>query len=251
MSAGRLLLAQVSDSLSRSPDVHDAAADAPLAARRLPDRERRFTLPFRALPFAVNLYYFVVAERTSGGGASRQVVVLGAGPAGMSAAWRLSELGHPVIVLETRQRRRRHGQDDHGRPVLRRLRPAHVPHPRDRGEPRDPRGDPAVLRRRPADPDARHAGAAARQGIRLPARDAAGADRRQPAAVGADHLRLPRRDAEVDAGAAEERSTRSRSGASGISGARSTTCASGSIRSGSGGCRRRRFRRSRRSASPS
>jgi protoporphyrinogen oxidase len=28
------------------------------------------------------------------------VVVLGAGPAGMSAAWRLSQLGHPVTVLE-------------------------------------------------------------------------------------------------------------------------------------------------------
>ena len=37
MSAGRLLLAQVSDPLSGSPDVHDAAEDAPLAARRLPD----------------------------------------------------------------------------------------------------------------------------------------------------------------------------------------------------------------------
>jgi protoporphyrinogen oxidase len=29
-----------------------------------------------------------------------RVVVLGAGPAGMSAAWRLSELGYPVVVLE-------------------------------------------------------------------------------------------------------------------------------------------------------
>ena len=29
-----------------------------------------------------------------------RVVVLGAGPAGMSAAWRLSELGYPVTVLE-------------------------------------------------------------------------------------------------------------------------------------------------------
>ena len=28
------------------------------------------------------------------------IVVLGAGPAGMSAAWRLSELGHRVVVLE-------------------------------------------------------------------------------------------------------------------------------------------------------
>jgi protoporphyrinogen oxidase len=29
-----------------------------------------------------------------------RIVVLGAGPAGMAAAWRLSELGHPVTVLE-------------------------------------------------------------------------------------------------------------------------------------------------------
>src|SRR5436309_8744313 len=29
-----------------------------------------------------------------------KIVVLGAGPAGMSAAWRLSELGYPVTVLE-------------------------------------------------------------------------------------------------------------------------------------------------------
>jgi len=28
------------------------------------------------------------------------IVVLGAGPAGMSAAWRLSELGRSVVVLE-------------------------------------------------------------------------------------------------------------------------------------------------------
>ena len=32
--------------------------------------------------------------------ATHHVVVLGAGPAGISAAWRLSELGHPVTVLE-------------------------------------------------------------------------------------------------------------------------------------------------------
>ena len=29
------------------------------------------------------------------------IVILGAGPAGMSAAWRLSELGQPVIVAQT------------------------------------------------------------------------------------------------------------------------------------------------------
>jgi protoporphyrinogen oxidase len=32
--------------------------------------------------------------------AKQRIVVLGAGPAGMSAAWRLSELGYPVTVLE-------------------------------------------------------------------------------------------------------------------------------------------------------
>src|SRR4051812_49683366 len=31
---------------------------------------------------------------------SDRIVVLGAGPAGMAAAWRLSELGHRVTVLE-------------------------------------------------------------------------------------------------------------------------------------------------------
>src|SRR6478672_4857565 len=31
---------------------------------------------------------------------SKKIVVLGAGPAGLSAAWRLSELGYPVTVLE-------------------------------------------------------------------------------------------------------------------------------------------------------
>ena len=28
------------------------------------------------------------------------IVILGAGPAGVSAAWRLSELGHQVVMLE-------------------------------------------------------------------------------------------------------------------------------------------------------
>ena len=32
--------------------------------------------------------------------AKQRVVILGAGPAGMSAAWRLSQLGHHVTVLE-------------------------------------------------------------------------------------------------------------------------------------------------------
>ena len=34
---------------------------APMPA--LPPAREAFTLPFRRLPFAVNLYYFVVAER--------------------------------------------------------------------------------------------------------------------------------------------------------------------------------------------
>ena len=101
----------------------------------------------------------------------------------------------PSAAWAGRSRRRR---------VRRRLRSAHVPHPRDRREPRGHRRDQAVLRRRPADPDARHARAAARQGLHLSARAAAGADRRQPAAVGAHRLRLPDGHAEDDVLAAEE-----------------------------------------------
>lgn len=42
------------------------------------------------------------ADRHDGSGAPKpSVVVLGAGPAGMSAAWQLSERGYPVVVLES------------------------------------------------------------------------------------------------------------------------------------------------------
>ena len=124
---------QVSDSLSRSPDLHDAGrmrawlrdgfriargfhaavpraavCREPLLLRRRRRRERRRCAE---------------AERSS---------CSAPGPAGMSAAWRLSELGYTVTVLERDARRRRHGQDDHGRQLCRRLRPAHLPHPRDR-----------------------------------------------------------------------------------------------------------------------
>ena len=67
MSAGRLLLAKVSDPLSGSPDVHDAAADARLAARRLPDRRGLHAAVPARCRSPLNLYYFVVAEKTSGG----------------------------------------------------------------------------------------------------------------------------------------------------------------------------------------
>ena len=62
MSVGRLLLLKWPHPLSGSPDVHDAAPHAPLAGDGFAIREA-FPLPFRALPFAVNLYYFVEAER--------------------------------------------------------------------------------------------------------------------------------------------------------------------------------------------
>ena len=68
-------------------------------------------------------------ERMSG---KQRVVVLGAGPAGMTAAWRLSELGLSGHRARTRRRRRRHGADDQRRQVRGRFRPAHVSHPRDR-----------------------------------------------------------------------------------------------------------------------
>ena len=105
------------------------------------------------------------------------IVILGAGPAGISAAWRLSELGHTVVVLERDGAVGGMGKTIKVGDLRGRLRPAHLSHPRDRGEPRDPPRDPAVLRTGSADPDARHARAAPRQGIRLSARDAAGAAR--------------------------------------------------------------------------
>ncbi len=241
---------QVSDPISGSPDVHHARADAPVAERRIPDsRSVHAAVPASAIcrePLLLRRCRAACSgcrsrrsrhSRRRAGRYVGRVAVVGA--------------GLPRHRARARQRGRRHGQDDHGRRLRGRLRSAHLSHSRDRGEPGDPRGHPAVLRRGPADSHARHARAASRQGVRLSARDAAGAARREPVAVGADRLRLRGGDDQVDVRAAEERRTRSRSGASGTSAARSTTCASGSTRRACGACRRRRFRRSRRSASPS
>ena len=67
MSAGRLLLAQFPirypDHLTFTTPRTDARAGCADGS----GSSRRFTLPFRALPFAVNLYYFVVAEKASAG----------------------------------------------------------------------------------------------------------------------------------------------------------------------------------------
>jgi SAM-dependent methyltransferase len=63
MSAGRLLLGKFP---IRYPD-HLTFTTPPKMRRWLADGFRireAFTLPFRRLPFAVNLYYFVVAEKT-------------------------------------------------------------------------------------------------------------------------------------------------------------------------------------------
>jgi SAM-dependent methyltransferase len=66
MSAGRLLLAKFP---IRYPD-HLTMTTPGRMRRWLRDGFRiveGFTLPFRYLPFAVNLYYFVVAQKTSAG----------------------------------------------------------------------------------------------------------------------------------------------------------------------------------------
>ena len=62
MSAGRLLLRKFP---IRYPDhltFTTPRPDAPLAGDGLSDHAKRFRCRFGALPFAVNLYYFVVAE---------------------------------------------------------------------------------------------------------------------------------------------------------------------------------------------
>ena len=194
MSAGRAGAGQVSDPLSRSPDVHDAGPHAPLAGGRLP-RHGRVSA---AVPAAAVRGESLLLHRSrrrvdeSVRMSKPKVVILGAGPGrhvGGVAADRARLSGHGA---RARRRGRRHGPDHQGRRLLGRLRAAHVSHPRDRREQGDPEDDHAVLRRGPADAGARHARAAARQGIRLSARDAAGAVRRQPAAVGADPVRLRR-----------------------------------------------------------
>ena len=64
----------------------------------------------------------------------QRVVILGAGPAGISAAWRLTKLGYPVTVLERDGAVGGMGADHQGRRLLGRFRSAHLPHPRDRRE---------------------------------------------------------------------------------------------------------------------
>src|SRR5207302_8263822 len=94
---------QISDPVSRSSDVHDTGADAPLAGERL-SRSRAI---HAAIPMAA-LRRESLLLRRRGADLTRpvknvknvKIVVIGAGPAGMSAAWRLSQLGYPVTVLE-------------------------------------------------------------------------------------------------------------------------------------------------------
>src|SRR5262249_14077852 len=89
---------EVSNSLSRSPDVHDAGTDAPLARRRL---SRARSVPSADPAAAVRRESLSRRRRREDLTVPKpKVVVLGAGPAGMSAAWRLSDLGCPVTVLE-------------------------------------------------------------------------------------------------------------------------------------------------------
>ena len=135
MSAGRLLLWKFP---IRYPD-HLTFTTPGRMRRWLADGFRireAFHLPVRWLPFAVNLYHFVVAEKRSDASqASRRRAGRRAGGhvGGVAAVG----ARHPRDRARARRRRRRHGQDDHGRRLLRRLRSAHVPHPRDGREPRD------------------------------------------------------------------------------------------------------------------
>ena len=106
----------------------------------------------------------------------------------------------------TRRRRRRHGPHDQAsattRSISGRTRSTSARPPRAR---RSSKTITPFFGEDPLTLVARHARAAARQGVRLPARDAAGAVRRQPAAVGADPVRLFGRDDQVDVRAGEER----------------------------------------------
>src|SRR6266581_5173871 len=88
--------AQVSDSLPGSRHVHHAAADAALVGRRLPPARSVRAASAMAAVRGKSLLLRRRRARVS----KEKIVVLGAGPAGMSAAWRLSELGYPVTVLE-------------------------------------------------------------------------------------------------------------------------------------------------------
>ena len=62
MSAGRLLLGKFPDSLSRSPDLHDARTDARVAADGFRIREGVSRCRSARCRSPLNLYHFVVAE---------------------------------------------------------------------------------------------------------------------------------------------------------------------------------------------
>ena len=81
--------------------------------------------------------------------AKPKVVILGAGPAGISAAWRLTKLGYPVTVLERDGAVGGMGRTIKVGDYSRRLRSAHVSHPRDAREQGDPEDHHAVLREDP------------------------------------------------------------------------------------------------------
>ena len=103
---------QVSDRLSGSPDVHDAAADASLAGSRVQGHRRvRAAVPL--LPFAFNLYYFMVAEAASraetAGRHSRR------GPGRHVSGVAADEAGLSRHGAGARRRGRRHGAHDQGR----------------------------------------------------------------------------------------------------------------------------------------
>ena len=64
MSVGRVLLLKWPPRYPDHLTFTTPAPDAPLAARRLPHPRRVPDAVSQGLPFAVNLYYFVEAERT-------------------------------------------------------------------------------------------------------------------------------------------------------------------------------------------
>ena len=180
-----------------------------------------------------------------------KVVILGAGPAGISAAWRLPSWAIPVTVLERDNAVGGMGRTikvgdysvDFG---------PHTFHIRETAESKEILKtitpffgeDPLMLMR----------------GTRVLLRGKEyvyplemlqvlfGVSPLLSARIVFDYLHG---DAQVVVRAGARRKTRSKSGASAISAARSTTCASASIPRACGACRPARSRRSRRSASPS
>src|SRR5262249_48359109 len=89
---------QVPDPLPGSPDVSHAVEDAPVAVGRVPRPRGVHAAVSRA---AVRRQPLLFRRRRKTVSAHKEkIVVLGAGPAGMAAAWRLSTLGYQVTVLE-------------------------------------------------------------------------------------------------------------------------------------------------------